>query len=63
MEREAPKFGSACFTLAGEEDRVVFGKDGDTVCFEKHFAVIVAELAHSNEVVFEGGHDLGVADR
>ena len=62
-EREAPKSGSASFTLVGEEDGGVLGEDGDDVCFKEHFAAMVAELAHSNNVVFEGGHDRGVADR
>ena len=53
MEREAPKFGSAFFTPACEEEGVVFGKDGDAVCFEEQFAAMVAELAHSDKVVFE----------
>ena len=63
VEREATKSGSAFSTSAVEEDGVVFGEDGDAVFFEEHFAAIVAELAHSNKVVFEGGHNLGIVDR
>ena len=61
-EREAPKSGSTFFAPTGEEDGVVFGKDSDTVFFEEDFSAVVAELAYSENVVFEGGHDLGVAD-
>ena len=63
VEREAPKSGSAFLTPAGEEGGVVLGEDGDAVCFEEHFTAMIAELADSDNVVFEGGHDLGVADR
>ena len=37
-------------------------KDGYAVFFEEHFASMVAELANSGEIVFEGGHDLDVAN-
>ena len=62
-EREVPKFGSTFFAPSGEEDGVIFGKDGYNVLFKEHFAAVVTELVDSNEVVFEGGHDFGVADR
>ena len=62
-EREAPKSGFTFFAPSSEEDGVVFGKDGYAVLFEDLFAAVVTELADSDEVVFEGGHDLGVADR
>ena len=47
---------------SGEEDGVVFGKDSDTMLFKEDFVTVVAELANPDEVVFEGGHDLGVVD-
>ena len=62
-EREASKSGSTFSMPSGEEDGVVFGEDSDTVFFEEDFAAVVAELANPDEVAFEGGHDLGEADR
>ena len=61
-EREAPKSGSTYLAPTGEEDGVVLGEDSDTVFFEEDFATVVTELAYSDNVVFEGGHDIGVAD-
>ena len=37
---------------------VVFGKDSDGVTVEEELAAVVAELAYSEQVVLEGGHDL-----
>ena len=31
--------------------------------FEEDFVTMVAELDNSNKIIFEGRHDLGVADR
>ena len=44
-EREASTSGTASLTPAGEEDGVIFGKDGYSVCFKEHFLAMVAELA------------------
>ena len=62
-EKEVPKSGSAFLAPAGEEDGVVFGKDGYAVIFKEHFSTMVTGLADANKVRFEGGHDLGVAGR
>ena len=62
-EREAPKSSSTFFVPSGEEEGVVFGEDGYTVLFREFFAAVVTELANSDDVVFEGGHGLGVAER
>ena len=62
-EREAPKPGPTFLAPAGEEDGVVFGKDGYAVFLKEHFAAMGRELADSDEVVFEGGYDLGITDR
>ena len=60
-EREAPKSGSTFFVPTREEAQVFFGKDSDTVLFKEDFLAVVTELANSNEVVFQGRHDLCVA--
>ena len=41
---------------------VVLVKDGDSIGIKEYSAAIVTELAHSKQVVFEGGHDLDVLD-
>jgi hypothetical protein len=41
---------------------VVLVEDGDGIGVEEYSAAIVAELAHSKQVVFEGGHDFGFLD-
>ena len=61
-KRETPESGSAIFTPTGEEDGVVFGKDGYTIFLKEDFATVIVELADSDEIVLEGVHDFGVAD-
>ena len=40
---------------------LVFRKDGDGVPVKEDLATAVTELADSDQVVLEGGHDLAVA--
>ena len=42
---------------------VVFGKDGDGVAVEEDLVAVAAELAYSEQVVMEGGHDVAAAGR
>ena len=37
-------------------------EDGDGIGVKEYSAAIVAELAHPEQVVFEGGHDLCILD-
>ena len=56
--REAPKFGADGVSPSFEWDYlVVFGKDGDGVAFEEDLVAVVAELAYTEQVVLEVGHD------
>ncbi len=62
-KREAPEFGARGFPPPLEQDGVVvLVEDGDSIGIEEYSAAIVAELAHSKQVVFEGGHDLCFLD-
>ena len=41
----------------------IFGEDSDRVLVKDYFAIVVAELANSYQVVLEGGHDVGIVDQ
>ena len=61
-ERETPQFGAGGVSPSLEEDYfLVFRKDGDGVPVKEDLATAVTELADSDQVVLEGGHDLAVA--
>ena len=53
---------AAVVALVDEVEVVVLVEDGDGIGIEEYSAAIVAELAHSKQVVFEGGHDLCFLD-
>ena len=55
-----PKLGSVLFAPGFEKNGVIFGNDGNTILFEENFVVMVTELADSDKIVFEGGHDLAL---
>ena len=56
------QFGTMLFLPTVEKGGALWSKDGNSGFGEDNFAVVVAELADSKQVVLEGGHDLDVLD-
>ena len=63
-QRKSPELGARGFPPPLEKDGVVgLVEDGDRVCVKEDAAAMVAEFADTNEVVFEGGHNVAFLDR
>ena len=60
-EGESSEFGAGSFAPTGEYRCATLVKDGDSVFVKCDFVAVVTEVADTNKIVREGGHDVAVA--